>query len=73
MPAMIMRRFKSLSKICHPDKNRNDLERASAAFGILAEAKTKAMEAVAEVDERALKDDAAFESEAEDEESDDSN
>jgi hypothetical protein len=62
-----MRRFKSLSKICHPDKNRNDLERASAAFGILAEAKTKAMEAVAEVDERALKDDAAFESEAEDE------
>ena len=65
--AMIMRRFKSLSKICHPDKNRNDLERASAAFGILAEAKTKAMEAVAEVDERALKDDAAFESEAEDE------
>ena len=65
--AMIMRRFKALSKICHPDKNRNDLERASAAFGILAEAKTKAMEAVAEVDERALKDDAAFESEAEDE------
>ena len=65
--AMIMRRFKSLSKICHPDKNRNNLERASTAFGILAEAKTKAMEAVAEVDERALKDDAAFESEAEDE------
>ena len=65
--AMIMRQFKSLSKICHPDKNRNDLERASAAFGILAEAKTKAMEAVAEVDERVLKDAAAFESEAEDE------
>jgi endonuclease III len=65
--AMIMRQYKSLSKLCHPDKNRNDLERASNAFGILAEAKAKAMDAVTEVDARTLKDDAAFESEAEDE------